>query len=103
MCVRPFRPPYLDMTIDTARRFGVEIMHQCDDYTEFYIEGGQRFTPADYRIECDWSAAAIMMIAGAIAGEVVIRNISMCRSRPTRPYAGRWNVPAHRSSWSRTA
>ncbi len=69
--------PYIEMTVSTLERFGVEIMHQCDDYTEFYIEGGQRFTPADYRIECDWSAAAIMMIAGAIAGEVVIRNISM--------------------------
>lgn len=36
--------PYLDMTVDTAARFGVEICH--NDYKEFYIEGGQRYRPA---------------------------------------------------------
>ena len=36
--------PHLDMTIDTAARFGVEICH--NDYEEFYIEGGQRYSPA---------------------------------------------------------
>lgn len=69
--------PYIEMTVSTIERFGVEIMHQSGDYTEFYIEGGQRFTPADYTIESDWSAAAMMMVAGAIAGEVTVRNISM--------------------------
>lgn len=69
--------PYIEMTVSTLERFGVEIMHQSDDYTEFYIEGGQRFLPADYTIESDWSAAAMMLVAGAIAGEVTVRNISM--------------------------
>lgn len=69
--------PYIEMTVSTIERFGVEIMHQSGDYTEFYIEGGQHFTPADYTIESDWSAAAMMMVAGAIAGEVTVRNISM--------------------------
>lgn len=69
--------PYIEMTIATLERFGVEIMHQSDDFSEFYIEGGQRFRPVDYFIESDWSSAAMMMVAGAIAGEVTVRNISM--------------------------
>lgn len=67
--------PYLDMTIDTAARFGVEICH--NDYEEFYIPGGQSYQSADFDIEGDWSAAAMLLVIGAIAGEVTVRNISM--------------------------
>ena len=35
--------PYLDMTIDMASRFGVRIEH--NDYEEFFVEGGQHYTP----------------------------------------------------------
>ena len=72
----PVSTPYIDMTIDTARRFGVEIMHNEGDYTQFFIEGGQQYTPTDLAIEGDWSGAASMLVAGAIAGEVTIKNIS---------------------------
>lgn len=72
----PVSTPYIDMTIDTARRFGVEIMHNEGDYTQFFIEGGQQYTPTDLAIEGDWSGAASMLVAGAIAGEVTINNIS---------------------------
>lgn len=68
--------PYIDMTLDTLERFGVEIMHNEGDYTEFYIEGNQEYKPVDYTIESDWSAAAFIMVAAAIAGDVTIRNIS---------------------------
>ena len=68
--------PYLDMTLETIERFGVEIMYHEGDYSEFYVEGGQQYRPVDYTIESDWSAAAIIMVAAAIAGEVTIRNIS---------------------------
>ena len=67
--------PYLDMTVDTAARFGVEICH--NDYTEFYIPGNQRYRGTDFTIEGDWSAAAMLLVAGATAGEVTVNNISM--------------------------
>lgn len=66
--------PYLDMTIDTAARFGVDIFHR--DYAEFYIPGGQRYKGLDLTIEGDWSAAAMLLVAGAVAGEVCVENIS---------------------------
>lgn len=68
--------PYIDMTIDTAQRFGVEIMHNEGDYSEFFIEGRQQYTPTDISIEGDWSGASTMLVAGAIAGEVTVKNIS---------------------------
>ncbi len=68
--------PYIDMTLDTLKRFGIEVMYHEGDYSEFYIEGGQHYEAIDYTIECDWSAAAAIMVAAAIAGEVTISNIS---------------------------
>ena len=68
--------PYIDMTLATIKRFGGEVMYNEGDYTEFFIEGNQRYTAVDYTIESDWSAAAIIMVAAAIAGEVTVRNIS---------------------------
>ena len=68
--------PYIDMTIDTIKRFGVEVMYHEGDYSEFYVEGGQEYKAIDYTIECDWSSAAAIMVAAAIAGEVMISNIS---------------------------
>ena len=66
--------PYLDMTIDTAARFGVEICH--NDYEEFYIEGGQRYRPTDYSIEGDWSGASCLLVAGATAGRITVENLN---------------------------
>ena len=67
--------PYLDMTIDMASKFGVNIQH--NDYKEFYVEGGQKYESADLVIEGDWSAAAMLLVAGAIAGEVKLTNVSL--------------------------
>ena len=70
----PVSLPYIDMTIDTARRFGVTIEHK--NYTEYYIEGGQHYTPVEFHIEGDWSSAASMLVAGAVAGEVTVDNLN---------------------------
>ena len=67
--------PYLDMTIDIARQAGVAIEH--NDYKQFYVAGNQAYVPRTYTIEGDWSAAAMLLVAGAVAGEVTVGNISM--------------------------
>lgn len=67
--------PYLDMTIDLAYKFGVNIQH--NDYKEFYVEGGQKYEATDLAIEGDWSAAAMLLVAGAVAGEITLTNISL--------------------------
>ena len=70
----PVSIPYLDITLDTAARFGIEIDHR--DYEEFYIRGGQRYRPVELAIEGDWSAAAMLLVAGATAGRITVDNIS---------------------------
>ena len=39
--------PYIDMTLETLERFGVEIMHNEGDYSEFYVEGNQELKAVD--------------------------------------------------------
>lgn len=66
--------PYVDMTIDLAARFGVAIEH--NNYEQFYIAGGQHYTPCTYNIEGDWSGASCLLVAGATAGNITIRNLN---------------------------
>jgi len=58
--------PYIDITIDIMRAFGVEGVNR--DYKEFLVEGGQRYKARRYRIEGDYSSAAYFLAAGAIGG-----------------------------------
>ncbi len=67
--------PYIDMTLDTAEHFGVEIFRR--DYEEFFVPGGQQYRPSEMTIEGDWSAAAMMLVAGATAGRVRVDNLDM--------------------------
>lgn len=73
--LRPTSIPYLQMTIDLLRSFEVEI--GCnEDYTEYFIEGGQNYTPCRYNVEGDWSGASCLLVAGAIAGDVTVKNLN---------------------------
>lgn len=65
--------PYVDITIDTLRRFGISIRESEDAY---FISGGQHYTPHDERIEGDWSQAAFFAVANAINSQVDIGNLN---------------------------
>jgi len=61
--------PYIDITLDVMRAFGVEAENQ--DYKEFLVKGGQRYKSRHYQIEGDYSSAAYFLAAGAIGGKPV--------------------------------
>jgi 3-phosphoshikimate 1-carboxyvinyltransferase len=65
--------PYIDLTIDTMKAFGIEVDNV--NYKEFRIKGNQLYLPANFTVEGDWSGAAFMLVAGAIAGKVRIENL----------------------------
>lgn len=68
---QPNSLPYLAVTVDLASKFRIRMEH--NGFKEFFIPGGQHYTPAKLHIEGDWSCAAFMLVAGAIAGEVTAR------------------------------
>lgn len=63
----PKSVPYLAMTLEVLRAFGISVSHAAD-YTEFIVPGGQRYRSAVYPVEGDWSGASCPLVAGAVAG-----------------------------------
>lgn len=65
--------PYVTMTLDWVRRQGVRI--DCeDDYSRFWIRGGQTFKPVNRRIPADFSSATFMLAAGALGDNDILCN-----------------------------
>ena len=58
--------PYIDLTLEVLEAFGISVEHE--DYRTFKIRGKQQYTPAEITIEGDWSGAAAIFAAGAVAG-----------------------------------
>jgi 3-phosphoshikimate 1-carboxyvinyltransferase len=67
--------PYLDITLDIMRAFGVEAANK--EYKQFLVKGGQKYKGRRYRIEGDYSSAAYFLAAGAIGGgPVTVKNLN---------------------------
>jgi 3-phosphoshikimate 1-carboxyvinyltransferase len=66
--------PYVLMTIDLLKRFGIAIDHDSD-LTSFGIKGNQHYKAQSLAIEGDWSGAAFLLVAGAIAGSVRVEGL----------------------------
>lgn len=65
---------YVDMTLDTLARFGVQVEKTAGG---FCIPGGQTFTPVrGYAAEGDWSNAGYFLAAGALGGNVTVEGLS---------------------------
>lgn len=71
--------PYIDITIKLMKHFGVEV--ENDNYQTFKVKAGQKYQPEIYTVEGDWSGAAFLLVAGAIAGNVKVHNIQIGSSQ----------------------
>ena len=78
--------PYMFITCDVLKRFGIKISSEmegdekmleeqdwsgCTGVT-FKIRGGQKYHAADFDIEGDWSSAAPFLVAGALFGKAEV-------------------------------
>ena len=64
---------YVEMTIKTLDHFGVHIDREADT---FFIKGNQKYMPAEYSIEGDWSSASYFLVASAIGHEVSVSGLN---------------------------
>ena len=81
--------PYMFITVDVLRKFGIRIGSEMEGDEEFMetqdwglctgitfkIKGGQEYKPAVFDIEGDWSAAANFLVAGALFGKVQLEGL----------------------------
>ncbi|MCX6770313.1 MAG: 3-phosphoshikimate 1-carboxyvinyltransferase [Candidatus Micrarchaeota archaeon] len=66
--------PYVQMTLEMLRAFGVKA-HANSSMSRFEIPGNQHYVPGKYCVEGDWSGAAFLLVAGAIAGSVAVAGL----------------------------
>lgn len=73
--------PYIDLTLDVMKQFGLSVPEN-KDYKEFifhndsslkHLSGGR----VAYTVEGDWSGAAFLLVAGAIAGPITVRGLDL--------------------------
>ena len=83
--------PYMYMTLDVLRHFGIRTRSEMEGDAEmleqqdwsyctgitFSTKGGQKYRATGLAIEPDWSAAANFLVAGAIFGSVEIEGLDM--------------------------
>jgi 3-phosphoshikimate 1-carboxyvinyltransferase len=82
--------PYIDLTLDVMKHFGRKVENR--GYKEFYFSGagdqvsgaGDQVSAArdgsgagslEYTVEGDWSGGAFLLVAGAIAGPIMVRGL----------------------------
>ncbi|MGN0657394.1 MAG: 3-phosphoshikimate 1-carboxyvinyltransferase [Ruminiclostridium sp.] len=65
--------PYVDLTIDAMKAFGVEVTEKDSAYE---IKGGQKYKPCEYTVEADMSQAAFFCVAKAIGGSPEILGLN---------------------------
>ncbi len=73
--------PYVDLTLKVMKEFGLPVPVN-NQYAEFYFPartGSNAITPAkvEFTVEADWSSAAMLMVAGAIAGSVTVTGLDV--------------------------
>jgi len=68
--------PYIDLTLQVMEDFGMAVP-QNNHYESFFFPPGMpdKTGRLTYTVEGDWSGAAFMMVAGAVAGSVTVKGV----------------------------
>lgn len=68
--------PYIDLTLKVMEAFGRKVTHT--NYELFHLEPQEKnYEPQIYRVEGDWSGAAFLLVAGAVAGKIAVKGLDL--------------------------
>ena len=68
--------PYIDLTLSVLNTFGWKVQHQ--EYKRFEFQAHPPLAEhIEYTVEGDWSGAAFLLVAGAIAGPIVVKGLQL--------------------------
>jgi 3-phosphoshikimate 1-carboxyvinyltransferase len=77
--------PYIDLTLDILNKFKCRVP-QNNNYT--FFDFGKAANPnnslIEYTVEGDWSGAAFLLVAGAVAGEITVKGLDVFSSQADR-------------------
>ena len=75
--------PYIRMTLEVLAAFGARV-EASPSLDSFDIPGGQTYRPVDLAVEGDWSGAAFLLVAGAVAGDVTVEGLNPASTQADR-------------------
>ncbi|MFN2314345.1 MAG: 3-phosphoshikimate 1-carboxyvinyltransferase [Bacteroidales bacterium] len=67
--------PYISLTLELLSDFGINVENR--GFSHFVIPGNQEYSARKYTVEGDWSGAAFLLVAGALAGDVTVGNLNV--------------------------
>ena len=68
--------PYIDLTLSVLNSFGWKVQHE--NYETFSFLAHEPLKEIiEYTVEGDWSGAAFLLVAGAIAGPIKVKGLQM--------------------------
>ncbi len=73
--------PYIDLTLNVMKQFGL-LLPENKNYQEFVFNYAadthdSPLTTHHYTVEGDWSGAAFLLVAGAIAGNITVKGLDV--------------------------
>ncbi len=69
----PVSVPYIDITLEVLKNFGIEISKT--DYG-YFVKGNQKYIDDGFKPEGDWSNAGYFLALGGINGSVTVRRLN---------------------------
>ncbi len=75
--------PYIDLTLSVLNDFGWKVTHQAYERFEF-LAHPPLAAHIEYTVEGDWSGAAFLLVAGAIAGPITVKGLQLNSTQADR-------------------
>ena len=69
--------PYIDLTLQMMKHFGYNVENGNYEYFTVLPINGSTNNPINYTVEGDWSGAAFLLVAGAIAGNITVTGLDV--------------------------
>jgi 3-phosphoshikimate 1-carboxyvinyltransferase len=69
--------PYIDLTLQVMKHFGWEVENDNYERFSFAVSEDPKSKSQKYTVEGDWSGAAFLLVAGAIAGPLAVKGLDV--------------------------
>ena len=70
--------PYIDLSLKVLEDFGYSIINNnYESFTVNHVDKSAQKESIDYTVEGDWSGAAFLLVAGAIAGDLTVKGLDV--------------------------
>jgi 3-phosphoshikimate 1-carboxyvinyltransferase len=71
--------PYIALTLQLMAHFGVQVEEK--NFETFHFGKKQAYNACDYTVEGDWSGAAFLLVAAAVAGKAEVQHLNVASAQ----------------------